>query len=173
MAVFKSARHIPGAVRDLAPVARDLEKHFIIKGFEVHKEPTVAGGWRVDISKGGMFKAVLGMKSALSVDIEPSATGTQVNAGIGIFGQQAIPTAISMLIFWPVLLTQLWGMIEQSNLDDEAIDTVERSIAAHSNAPSVERAAGQAQASAKFCTSCGHALTVSAKFCPECGAKLG
>ena len=172
MAVFKSARYIPAAIPDLAPVAQELENHFGVQGFDVHKERTVAGGWRVDISKGGVFKAVLGMKSALSVEIEPSGTGTEVKAGIGIFGQQAIPSAISLLIFWPVLITQLWGMVQQSKLDDEAIGTVERSIASHSKMGLVDLAASQAQASGKFCTNCGRALTVPAKFCPDCGAKL-
>ena len=83
----KNFRLIP----DLAPVAYDLEKHFQAQDFMVHKEPTIAGGWRVDISKGGTFKAVLGMKTTMNIEIEPSGSGTQAKAGIGIFGQQASP----------------------------------------------------------------------------------
>jgi hypothetical protein len=53
-------------------------------------------------------------------------------AGVGIFGQQAIPTIISMFFFWPVLLTQIWGLIQQSNLDDKAAEIVEKVIASNS-----------------------------------------
>ena len=174
MAAFKAARYFPATMADLAPVADDLEKHFRVQNFEVHKERTIAGGWRVDISKGGVFKGVLGLKSALSVEIEPSGAGTEVKAGVGIFGQQAIPTAISMLIFWPVLVTQIWGMVQQSKLDDEAIDTVDRSLAAHTNlSPGRSSAvAPEAQSGGKFCTNCGQVLAGPAKFCPQCGAKL-
>lgn len=174
MAVFKSSRYYPVRIPDLAPVAYDLEKHFQAQDFMVHKEPTIAGGWRVDISKGGAFKAVLGMKTAMNIEIEPSGSGTQAKAGIGIFGQQAIPTAISMLIFWPVLIPQIWGMVQQSGLDDEALAVVDRSLTAHSGAPvgSPSGAAPQAGENGKFCPSCGHAMSGVAKFCPECGVQV-
>jgi hypothetical protein len=174
MKVFKAARYIPVSMADLTPVAEDLEKHFQVQDFEVHKERTIAGGWRVDISKGGIFKGVLGLKSALSVEIEPSGNGTEVTAGVGIFGQQAIPAAISMFIFWPVLVTQIWGMVRQSKLDDEAIDVVERSLESFTkSSPGRATAVGlHAQSGARFCTNCGQSLVGQGKFCPECGAKL-
>ena len=115
------------------------------------------------------------MKSALSIEIEPSGAGTEIKAGVGIFGQQAIPTAISMLIFWPVLVTQIWGMVRQSKLDDEAINAVERSLESHTKlSPDRSSAVSlQSQSGGKFCTNCGHACTGQAKYCPECGVKLG
>jgi hypothetical protein len=36
-----------------------------------------------------------------------------------------------MLFFWPVLLTQIWGLIQQSNLDDKAAEIVENVIASN------------------------------------------
>jgi hypothetical protein len=35
------------------------------------------------------------MKTALNIKIEPVANGTTVDAGVGIFGQQAIPNKLS------------------------------------------------------------------------------
>jgi hypothetical protein len=35
------------------------------------------------------LKAIIGMKTALNIKIEPVANGTTVDAGVGIFGQQA------------------------------------------------------------------------------------
>jgi hypothetical protein len=60
-----------------------------------------------------------------------------VDAGVGIFGQQAIPTAITLLVFWPVLIAQVWNMAHESHLDDEALRVAEESLKAHSSeAPS-------------------------------------
>ena len=94
------------------------------------------GGVQVSIRKGGTFKAIIGMKSALNIKIEPVANGTTVDAGVGIFGQQAIPTAITLLVFWPVIIAQVWNMAQEANLDEEALGVAEESLKAHSEAPS-------------------------------------
>ena len=49
--------------------------------------------------------------------------------GIGIFGQQVIPTIITMFIFWPVILSQLWGIVKQSQLDDRVMIIAANTIA--------------------------------------------
>ena len=53
----------------------------------------------ISITKGGLFKAVLGMKTALKVTLLPQGTEVSFEAGVGIWKQQAVPTIISMLIF--------------------------------------------------------------------------
>lgn len=35
---------------------------------------------------------------------------------------------ISMFFFWPVLLTQIWCLLQQSSLDDRALAAAERGI---------------------------------------------
>jgi len=48
-----------------------------------------------------------------------------------------IPTAITLLVFWPVIIAQVWNMAHESNLDDEALDVAEESLKSHaSEAPS-------------------------------------
>ena len=74
---------------------------------------------QVSIRKGGTFKAIIGMKTALNIKIEPVANGTTVDAGVGTFGQQAVPTAITLLIFWPVIIAQVWNMAQEAKLDEE------------------------------------------------------
>jgi hypothetical protein len=68
----------------------------------------------------------------LNIKIGSVANGTRVEAGAGIFGQQAIPTAITLLVFWPVLVAQVWNMAQESNLDDEALRVAEESLKSHS-----------------------------------------
>jgi hypothetical protein len=137
MGTFNSTKTFPYFVEDVAPVAQDVMDHFKEQDFEVTETNLPMGGAQVSIRKGGTFKAIIGMKTALNIKIEPVANGTTVDAGVGIFGQQAIPTAITLLVFWPVLIAQVWNMAHESNLDDEALRVAEESLKAHSTeAPS-------------------------------------
>jgi len=137
MGTFNSTKTFPYSVEDIAPVAQDVMDHFEAQDFEVTETNIPMGGAQVSIRKGGTFKAIIGMKTALNIKIEPVANGTTVDAGVGIFGQQAIPTAITLLIFWPVLIAQVWNMAHEAKLDEEALDVAEESLKAHSSqAPS-------------------------------------
>src|SRR3954454_7258054 len=137
MGTFNSTKTFPYSVEDVAPVAQDVMHHFEEQDFEVTETNIPTGGAQVSIRKGGTFKAIIGMKTAMNIKIEPVANGTTVDAGVGIFGQQAIPTAITLLVFWPVIIAQVWNMAYESNLDEEALKVAEESLKAHSSkAPS-------------------------------------
>lgn len=137
MGTFDSSHTVAYVVEDLSPVAQDVMRHFEQQDFEVTETPIRTGGVQVSIRKGGIFKAIIGLKTALNVRIEPVANGTRVEAGVGIFGQQAIPTAITLLVFWPVVIAQVWNMVQQAKLDEEALGVAEESLKAHSaGAPS-------------------------------------
>ena len=129
-------RH-PIVVEDLAPVGQEVMRHFESQDYEVTEAHIPTGGVQVSIRRGGTFKAIIGMKTALNIRIEPEANGTTVEAGVGIFGQQAIPTAITLLVFWPVIIAQVWNMAQEAKLDEEALRVAEKSLKAHSSkAPS-------------------------------------
>lgn len=136
MGTFDSSHTVAYVVEDLSPVAQDVMRHFEQQDFEVTETPIRTGGVQVSIRKGGIFKAIIGLKTALNVRIEPVANGTRVEAGVGIFGQQAIPTAITLLVFWPVVIAQVWNMAQQAKLDEEALGVAEQSLKSHSEAPS-------------------------------------
>jgi hypothetical protein len=137
MGTFNSTKTFPYFVEDVAPVAQDVMDHFEQQSYEVTETNIPTGGVQVSIRRGGTFKAIIGLKTALNIKIEPVANGTTVDAGVGIFGQQAIPTAITLLVFWPVIIAQVWNMAQESNLDDEALRVAEESLKAHSSeAPS-------------------------------------
>jgi hypothetical protein len=112
-------------------------RHFESQDYEVTETLIPTGGVQDSIRRGGTFKAIIGMKTALNIKIEPVANGTKVDAGVGIFGQQAIPTAITLLVFWPVIIAQVWNMAQEANLDEEALRVAEESVKTHSSkAPS-------------------------------------
>src|SRR5215213_2604275 len=137
MGTFNSSKTFPYSVEDLTPVAKDVMDHFEGQDYEVSETNIPTGGVQVSIRKGGTFKAIIGMKTALNIKIVPEANGTRVDAGVGIFGQQAIPTAITLLVFWPVIIAQVWNMAQEANLDEEALGVAEESLKAlFSKAPS-------------------------------------
>ncbi|HEV2742593.1 MAG TPA: hypothetical protein VGV91_05515 [Rubrobacter sp.] len=136
MGTFDSSHTVAYVVEDLSPVAQDVMRHFEQQDFEVTETPIRTGGVQVSIRKGGIFKAIIGLKTALNVRIEPVANGTRVEAGVGIFGQQAIPTAITLLVFWPVVIAQVWNIAQQAKLDEEALGVAEQSLKSHSGVPS-------------------------------------
>jgi hypothetical protein len=134
---FNSTKTVPYVVDDLGPVAQDLVRYFEGQDFETTETNLPGGGLQVSIRRGGTFKAIIGMKTALNIKVEPVEGGTQVDAGVGIFGQQAIPTIITALVFWPVIISQVWNMAQEAKLDEEALGVAEESLKAHaSGAPS-------------------------------------
>ena len=170
MGTFKSSKVINGSPALIPQVGRDVMNYFIAEGYDVQGDSLISGGYDISVSKGSIFKAVLGMKTALKIIIRPQGGRIFIEAGVGVFGQQAIPTIISMLFFWPVLVTQIWGIIQQSNLDEKAIEIAEASIYKNSHGSS-GFTPNQTQNSI-FCTNCGKANLAGSKYCGECGHPL-
>ena len=165
MGVFKSEKFFQ-ASPDLIPgIAGAIEADFKLDGFKVQVVNLVSGGADISLSKGGVFKAIVGMKSALKITMFPQKDGFELKAGVGIFGQQAIPSFLTWFVAWPVLITQIWGMVRQAKLDDRAIAVAERYVKEHAGNSSTP----EALPVSGFCTICGKPLPAGAKFCPNCG----
>jgi hypothetical protein len=128
MSVFKSETLIPISVSDLGPVAQELAEHFKNRNYQVECAETEDQKWEVGITRGGKFKSISGLKSALKVELEPLPRGTMVRTGAGVFGKQAAVTAVTLVIWWPLAIAPVWGMIVQAGLDKEAVRVVEVSL---------------------------------------------
>lgn len=160
---------------DLIPTMADrICDQFALDGYEVKRDNLISGGTDISVTKGGIFKAVLGMKTALKVTLVPSNNAIAFDAGVGIFGQQAIPTIIMFFFAWPVLLTQLWGMIQQAELDDKALAAAQSVLNENGGRPNASAGAAPQtlQEGGKFCTNCGAKLPANARFCSNCGSPL-
>ena len=168
MATFNTKKIIYGSPSLIPTIANCIQEQFQNDGYEVAMDALSSGGYDISITKGGFFKAILGMKTALKITLLPQGGNIHFDAGVGIFGKQIIPTLIMWYVAWPVLLTQIWGMVQQSKLDDEALriaeDVVNRN---NNNGISTTNSLGN-----KFCTNCGTKNTESAKFCCGCGKPL-
>lgn len=163
MGTFNTKKKLFGAASLIPVMASRIQGEFQNEGYEVKSDALNSGAYDISVTKGGVFKAVLGMRTALHVTLVPQGNDVAFEASVGIFGQQAIPTVISMFFFWPVLITQIWGLVTQAKLDDKALEITEKVIQNSSiNSPVSTEC---------FCTNCGNPVVPHAKFCPKCGAQ--
>ncbi|MBP3588990.1 MAG: zinc ribbon domain-containing protein, partial [Muribaculaceae bacterium] len=121
MGAFNTKAVLNGNHSLIPAIADRICREFAAEGYEINREDLISGGVDISVTKGGFFKAVLGMKTALKITLVPQDNAIDFEAGVGIFGQQAIPTVIMLFFAWPVLLTQIWGLVQQSSLDDKAL----------------------------------------------------
>lgn len=172
MGLFKTEKNIPIALSDLSPVANDIVQHFQRQGFVTTSQRALTGRCDITVSKGGIFAALIGTKRALKIEIVSRDKQTLAKAGVGIFGQHALALVIALLcdsVFWFLILAQIYGLVRQAQLDDEAIACIERSLTAHWVAPSTATAVS---AHAVFCVECGTSNAPNSTVCIHCGAKL-
>jgi len=128
-----SAEQLVAATCDedqLKLVAADVGDHFNKQGYSISVLP-VAAGQQISLHKGGTLAMITGTQLDLRVMLTSTAAGTCVECGVGIIGQQAIATAVSLLLFSPLIIVQLWGLAQQSGVDDQAISVAAASIMKH------------------------------------------
>lgn len=175
MGAFSRKAILNGNPSLIPAIADRICLEFSMDGYEVKREDLMSGGIDISITKGGIFKAVLGMKTALKVTLVPQQNAIEFEAGVGIFGQQIVPTVIMLFFAWPVLLTQIWGLVQQSKLDDKAYLIAQSMVLANGGSFAPAQNQGQGVISgfkSKFCTNCGTAVPENGKFCPNCGTKI-
>lgn len=128
MGAFTTKKTLYGNASKIPTVAEKIRKAFVAEGYEVRID-NPANGQEIYITKGGLFKAALGLRSALKVIMKPSKDGNiNFEAGVSILKQQFVPTVITMCFFSPVVIAQIWGMIKQSKLDEKAVAIAERAL---------------------------------------------
>jgi hypothetical protein len=168
MATFSTKKILYGSTSLIPTIAICIQEEFQNDGYEVVMETLSSGGYDISITKGGVFKAVLGLKTALKVTLLPQGNNINFEAGIGIFGKQIVPLIVMYFIGWPLLLTQIWGLVKQSKLDDKALAIAETIVYAQGNRKELSSNTSEY----RFCTACGAKNLDNAKFCCGCGKPL-
>lgn len=169
MGAFSKKTFLQGNPSLIPAIADRLTQSFAAEGYKTKRDNLVSGGEEVFVTKGGFFKEILGMRTALKITLIPQNELISFEAGIGIFGQQFIPTVITWLVAWPVMITQIWGLVQQAKLDDMALEIANSVIDENSGACFPYE---PTETNKKFCTNCGTCVATSAKFCPNCGTQL-
>ena len=127
-AVFKSSKEINGDPLLISCIAEQITKEFKAEGYEVDCKK-IENHYDISLTNGGLVKSTVGLKTALKINIYPNNGKIHIDAGIGVFGQQALPKAVTALVAWPVAATQIWGLVKQSKLDDKAVAIAEKVVA--------------------------------------------
>ena len=128
MGAFTTKKTLYGNASQIPSVAEKIRKAFVAEGYEVRVD-NPDRGQEIYITKGDLFKAALGLRSALKVIMKPSRDGNiNFEAGVSVLKQQFVPTVIAMCFFSPVVIAQIWGMIKQSKLDEKAVAIAERAL---------------------------------------------
>lgn len=184
MGTFNTKTVLNGNPSLIPAIAERICQEFAADGYEIKRESLISGGADISVSKGNMFKAALGMKTALKITLIPLNNGISFEAGVGIFGQQAIPTIIMWFFAWPVLITQIWGLVQQAKLDDKALAAAQSVIRENGGGLSYASSSRSVshphngsitlsdKAASKFCTNCGTRVADNARFCSNCGSPL-
>jgi len=165
MALTDSSRIFTTQTTDIDGILDYCKQYFERQGYVVTTEEMASGGF-ISITKGGIFKTISGMKTGLNITISQMPGAISASMKVGIFGKQLIPTAISMLVFWPVLIPQIYGLIQQNKLDTEAYSVIEAAIRES------ERSAVSVTEDMVFCMFCGAAMPSNVTFCTSCGKKI-
>lgn len=171
MGTFSTTKFVKTNLVDFSKVVERVGERLTQEGYTFTQGDGALSDY-FSLSKGGIFKTVLGMKTALNVELTRLQGGVSISAKIGVFGQQAIPTVITLFVAWPVVLTQIGGMIQQSQLDDKVIGMLEEEIRSEESERFAEKKDTTAQGETNFCTACGQRVPTNARFCSFCGSAL-
>lgn len=166
MGLFKTNKQLDASPSMIPQISEAIESGFKDEGYEVTSQELMYGGKEISITKGGLFKAILGLKTALKIKLIPQEGRIAFGAGVGIFGMQVIPTFLSLFVTWPVLITQIWGLVQQSKLDDRALAMAEYEI---SRQP---KEGHRQHPSFMICPYDGSLIPAGSEFCPYCGKKI-
>ena len=85
MATFSTKKILYDSTFLIPTIANRILEEFQNDGYEVAMDALSSGGYDISITKGGVFKAVLGMKTALKVTLLPQDNNIHFEAGI-VFG---------------------------------------------------------------------------------------
>ena len=164
---FSSTRIFNVSPNLIQPIAQDVAKQLSAEGYETQLDGSLGNNVQVSISKGGMFKKVVGMKTALNLMLTDEGDCIKAKTEVGIFGLQAIPTAITMLFWWPMLIPQIVGLVKQSKLDSHVMELIDSAMVQLGTRATL----GDVAKNGVFCPNCGVRVS-GGKFCAECGSRL-
>lgn len=160
MGKFSSSK-VFAAPQEFIPFAsRKIRSSFESEGFNYAVESESANRLVVTVTKGNLFKQIVGLKQGLEITLSNNDGKVSVNAKGTVIKDQLIASALAWFIAWPVIIPQVVGMINQSNLDEKAIDVVSSAFKEFDAEKTM------------FCPHCGTKVSRNDTCCPNCGASL-
>lgn len=160
-------------------LATHLERWLDSEGFEfqrLQERNTLA----IQARKGGAWRNVVGMSSALTVKLENKGRNLDVEIGAAKWIDKAGAGIFWTIVFWPVALTSVYGAYDQMKLPSRIFGEIEQYVNvwnARTTMGTTPKAILQQSAgipdSMRECPHCQENISSSARFCEHCGEGTG
>jgi len=160
MSTFTSCKNYDASATFIPFAATRIREFFSADGFEVSQKPGACNKTVLEVTKSNLVKSVVGLRQGLEITIENEGGRIAVEVRGTVLKNQLAASILSFCFFWPVIIPQIIGMINQSGLDEKAIRVIDAAYGTFSN----DRPT--------FCTNCGRQIIGDYSCCPHCGASL-
>jgi len=114
-------------LEESSKIVESLKSFLCSNGYSV-QEFLKHDGLILQIRRGGGFKAVLGLSTALNVNIEQNERYFTISFSNGKWVDKAAVAGISMFVLWPLLITSAVGAYKQSELPNQIIQYVNSEV---------------------------------------------
>ncbi|MDE6339132.1 MAG: zinc ribbon domain-containing protein, partial [Muribaculaceae bacterium] len=84
MGAFNTKTILNGNPSLIPAIADRICQIFASDGYEINCDDLISGGADISVTKGGVFKAIVGMKTALKITLIPHNNSISFEAGGGI-----------------------------------------------------------------------------------------
>lgn len=160
MSTFTSCKSYDASATFIPFAATRIRESFSADGFEINQKPGACNKTVLEVTKSNLFKSAVGLRQGLEITLENEGGRISVKVRGTVLKNQLIASTLSFFLFWPVIIPQIIGLINQSGLDDKAIGVIDAAYDTFANEHPT------------FCTKCGGQITGNPSCCPHCGASL-
>lgn len=158
MGTFTSTKSFKANPEFIPFVTRKIKEDFESKGFEFVTTSASMNRTVFKVVKSNLVRNITGLKQGLEVTINRNGENIDIEAKGTVVRDQALASVISLLVTWPVLITQVIGLINQSKLDTRVITVADTAYLEY-----------KASESKEFCPHCGSLVEKGSSFCNHCG----
>jgi ribosomal protein L40E len=170
---------------NIESIAVELERKFLNQGYQVQHFGN-QDQMTVQMKKGGDFVAIIGMQTALTVTMERSPRGVLAMSGQQKWVDKAVVGAVGLVaapVLWPLMITAGVGAIQQVNLDNEVMNTLDMLVRQQNPnvrvgpippemMPQYPQPGASPTANKVVCTNCQALNDVGDRYCMRCGYTL-
>jgi len=179
-------RTFDGPGIDISALAHALADNFSGEGYEIQIMPTANAGSMVQARKEDTLRKITGMSTALTTILTRDGENVCVDVGGAHWMDKGVAAGVGAVLFFPALITAGIGAYQQTHLNSEAWQFVERYIRANSGQHPAGQDSRHNPASANPASpkgppaivsqcpnpQCGQSLTPGSRFCPACGSVI-
>lgn len=175
---FAIEKILDGDAKYIPELAERIATVFSNDGYDVESEELAMGIFEILLyEKGGVFKIVAGMKTALKITLKPQDGKIYIKVDLGLFAKKSLTvTAIMSMVWWPLFVRQIWATVRQLKIDSKAMKIAEQELIMLQEKDNsiynenidylIEN-----KPIKRFCTNCGNEMGIG-RFCPNCGKEI-